>query len=79
MVHPVLASLGDARLELYPFFGRGDGIISKRNDLSLGVLTADCATVVILGKKYFGIIHAGWKGAFSGIIENALNFFFRKG
>ncbi len=57
----------------------GDGIISNRKDLSLGVLTADCAPVVILGKKYFGIIHAGWKGAFSGIIENALNFFFKKG
>ena len=57
----------------------GDGIISNRKDLILGVLTADCAPIVILGKKYFGIIHAGWKGAFSGIIENALNFFFEKG
>jgi len=57
----------------------GDGIISNRKDLILGVLTADCAPIVILGKKYFGIVHAGWKGAFSGIIENALNFFFKKG
>ena len=57
----------------------GDGIISNRKDLILGVLTADCAPIVILGKIYFGIIHAGWKGAFSGIIENALNFFFKKG
>ena len=57
----------------------GDGIISKRKDLILGVLTADCAPIVILGKKYFGIIHAGWKGAFSGIIENAINLFIKKG
>ena len=57
----------------------GDGIISNRRDLILGVLTADCAPIVILGKKYFGIIHAGWKGAFSGIIENAINLFFKKG
>ena len=56
----------------------GDGIISNRKDLILGVLTADCAPIVILGKKYFGIIHAGWKGAFSGIIENALNFFSKR-
>ena len=42
-------------------------------------MTADCAPVVILGKKYFGIIHAGWKGAFSGIIENAINLFIKKG
>ena len=53
----------------------GDGIISNRKDLILGVLTADCAPIVILGKRYFGIIHAGWKGTFSGIIENAINFF----
>ena len=57
----------------------GDGIISNRKDLILGVLTADCAPIVISGKKYFGIIHAGWKGAFSGIIENAINFFIKKG
>jgi len=57
----------------------GDGIISNRKDLILGVLTADCAPIVILGKRYFGIIHAGWKGTFSGIIENALNFFLKKG
>ena len=57
----------------------GDGIISNRKDLILGVLTADCAPIVILGKKYFGIIHAGWKGVFLGIIENAINLFIKKG
>ena len=57
----------------------GDGIISNKEDLILGVLTADCAPIVILGKNYFGIIHAGWKGALSGIIENAINFFLKKG
>ena len=50
-----------------------DGIISNRKDLILGVLTADCAPIVILGKKYFGIIHAGWKGAIGGIIENTID------
>ena len=57
----------------------GDGIISNRKNLILGVLTADCAPIVILGRKYFGIIHAGWKGTFLGIIENAINFFLKKG
>ena len=56
----------------------GDGIVSDRKDLILGVLTADCAPIVILGKKYFGIIHAGWRGVFSGIIENTINFFLKK-
>ena len=41
-----------------------DGIISNREDLILGVLTADCAPIIFLGNNYFGIIHAGWKGTF---------------
>ena len=57
----------------------GDAIVSNKKDFILGVLTADCAPIVILGKKYFGIIHAGWRGTFSGIIENTINFFFKKG
>ena len=36
-----------------------DGMISKRSDIILGILTADCAPIVILGKSYFGIVHAG--------------------
>lgn len=52
-----------------------DGMISKRSDIILGILTADCAPIIILGKSYFGIIHAGWRGALSGIVEEALNFF----
>ena len=41
-----------------------DGVITNRKDLCLGILTADCAPIIILGKENFGIIHAGWKGAF---------------
>ena len=60
-------------------FHNADGIISKRDDITLGVLTADCAPVIILGKEFYGIIHAGWKGALSGILEEALNSFIKKG
>tara|TARA_B100000029_G_scaffold411950_1_gene414479 strand:+ start:18 stop:743 length:726 start_codon:yes stop_codon:yes gene_type:complete len=56
-----------------------DGIISRNPNIALGVLTADCAPIIILGKKNFGIIHAGWRGAFSGIIENSVNQFTRQG
>ena len=60
-------------------FHDADGIISKRDDISLGVLTADCAPVIILAKEFYGIIHAGWKGTLSGILEEALNSFIKKG
>ena len=36
-----------------------DAIITERDDILLGILTADCAPVIILGENKFGIIHAG--------------------
>ena len=50
-----------------------DAMITNRKDILLGILTADCAPIIVLGKKYFGIIHAGWKGLINGIIENTID------
>ena len=50
-----------------------DATISNRQDILLGILTADCAPIIVLGKSYYGIIHAGWKGLINGIIENTFN------
>ena len=50
-----------------------DAIITERDDILLGILTADCAPIIILGENRFGIIHAGWKGLINGIIENTIN------
>ena len=50
-----------------------DAIITSRDDYLLGVLTADCAPIVVLGEKNYGIIHAGWKGLINGILENTIN------
>ena len=51
-----------------------DGILTKSYDIALSVLTADCIPILIYEKekKIIGCIHAGWKGAFNGIIENTL-------
>ena len=49
-----------------------DAMITNRKDILLGMLTADCAPIIVLGKKYFGIIHAGWRGLINGIIENTI-------
>ncbi len=53
----------------------GDGVITNRKDLCLGILTADCAPIIVIGKKNFGIIHVGWRGAFSDIIKNTVKTF----
>tara|TARA_B100001175_G_C19494266_1_gene634364 strand:+ start:1088 stop:1852 length:765 start_codon:yes stop_codon:yes gene_type:complete len=52
-----------------------DALLTTNNEIALCVLTADCAPILIYDeqKKIIGCIHAGWKGAFSGIIENTLS------
>ena len=51
-----------------------DAIVTTKDNLALGVLTADCAPILFFEtkKKIIGCIHAGWKGAINGIIENTI-------
>ena len=51
-----------------------DAMLTKSDEIALSVLTADCAPILMYEKneKIVGCIHAGWKGAISGIIENTL-------
>jgi hypothetical protein len=51
-----------------------DAMITRVKGLSLGVLTADCVPIIIYDLKndIIGCIHAGWKGALSGIIKNTV-------
>ena len=51
-----------------------DAIITKMNSVAIGVLTADCVPIIIcdVRNKIIGCIHAGWKGAFAGIINNTI-------
>ena len=51
-----------------------DAMVTRLKDLAIGVLTADCAPIIICDIKnnIVGCIHAGWKGAVSGIIENTV-------
>ncbi|HEX9932079.1 MAG TPA: peptidoglycan editing factor PgeF [Allosphingosinicella sp.] len=50
---------------------RADALVTDRPGLALGILTADCAPV-LLADRHAGVVgaaHAGWKGAFSGVVE----------
>ena len=51
-----------------------DAMITKMNGVVLSVLTADCVPIIVydLRNKIIGCIHAGWKGAFLGIIDNTI-------
>ena len=52
-----------------------DALITTKKNIAISVLTADCVPVLIYDEvnKIIGCIHAGWKGALGGIIENTIN------
>jgi YfiH family protein len=49
--------------------------------LPIGVLTADCAPILIHDQsaKMVAAIHAGWRGAYKDIIKNVIKFMIKKG
>ena len=52
-----------------------DAIITKMKGVVLSVLTADCVPIILFDIKneVIACIHAGWKGAHSGIIKNTIS------
>jgi hypothetical protein len=50
---------------------KADGIVTSRPGIALGVLTADCAPVLLADAEagVIGAAHAGWRGAVGGILE----------
>ncbi len=63
-------SLGDDRPE-------ADAMATDKSGLALGVLTADCGSILFAGEKtcgapVIGAAHAGWGGALKGVVESTL-------
>jgi hypothetical protein len=58
-----------------------DAMVADRPGLLLGILTADCAPVLFADREagVIGAAHAGWKGAFSGVIESTVAEMERRG
>ena len=52
-----------------------DALITKIKNIAISVLTADCVPILIYEKKnqVVACVHAGWKGAINGILENTFN------
>ena len=51
-----------------------DALITKNKNIAISVLTADCVPILIYEKKnnIVACVHAGWRGAINGIVENTL-------
>ena len=60
---------------------KADAVITNQPKLPIAVLTADCAPILLYDNKknIIAAIHAGWKGAFKGLIGKVINFMKKKG
>ncbi len=60
---------------------KADAVITNQRNLPIAVLTADCTPILIYDDKMkmIAAIHAGWKGAFKGIIIKVIKFMIKKG
>jgi len=53
---------------------RADALVTDRPGLALGILTADCAPVLLADREagVVGAAHAGWKGAIGGVTDSTI-------
>src|SRR5579872_4917634 len=53
---------------------KADAIVTRNPRIALGILTADCAPVLLADPEamVIGAAHAGWQGVFSGVVESVL-------
>jgi len=60
---------------------KADAIVTNQKKLPIGILTADCVPILIYDNKskIIAAIHAGWKGAYKGIINKVIKFMIKKG
>lgn len=54
---------------------QADALVTNRPGIAIGVLTADCLPILLADSRHrvIAAVHAGWKGAFGGIVESALD------
>ncbi|HJQ59485.1 MAG TPA: peptidoglycan editing factor PgeF [Vineibacter sp.] len=50
---------------------QADGLVTAVSGIALGVLSADCAPVLLADpdRRVIGAAHAGWRGALAGVVE----------
>ncbi|MBD1141045.1 peptidoglycan editing factor PgeF [Pelagibacterales bacterium SAG-MED39] len=60
---------------------KADAIITDQKKIPIAVLTADCVPLLLYDstRNMIAAIHAGWRGAFKGIITKVINFMLKNG
>ena len=52
--------------------GEADAIFTTRDALPIAIATADCVPVILEGAGFCAVIHAGWRGASAGVVEQTV-------
>lgn len=52
--------------------GEADGLVVRAPGPVIGILTADCAPVVVEGDEGVALLHAGWRGLVAGIVARGV-------
>ena len=60
---------------------KADAMVTDRPGIALGILTADCAPILLTDPqaRIIGAAHAGWNGALAGVVESVLGAMTRLG
>jgi YfiH family protein len=60
---------------------KADAMVTNRSGIALGILTADCAPILLCDPEahVIGAAHAGWNGAISGVTDSVLAAMVRLG
>ena len=60
--------------KIEPDYIEGDSMVTSKEGICLGILTADCAPVLFgdFEKKIIGAAHVGWRGLYGGIVEGTI-------
>jgi polyphenol oxidase len=68
----------DAAVATGPWQGaarpRADAIVTRTEGLAIGITAADCGPILLVdpNARVIGAVHAGWKGALTGIVESTV-------
>lgn len=55
--------------------GEGDGLVTDRLRLGLGIVTADCVPVLLADETQVAAVHAGWRGVVGRVVVHAAERF----
>jgi YfiH family protein len=74
-------NVGEAGLWRSPGAPQADAMVTSEPGVALGVLSADCAPVLLADqqRQVIGAAHAGWRGALAGVVEATIEAMERLG